>query len=410
MDSAERTRTGEPPAVASVGRRAREGGWIGVLAALALLLAACQGTLVALETPTPAERTPTLTRPPFLGAGGTAVPARMATEVPMPVVVPSPTVTARPPEVSPAPSPVGAPTPGRRPTPPSGISAPTVASTPVRPVLPTPTASPTPVASPTAVGSCDLALDKTMLPLAGSDAVLVTLTLQNRGDGPCAPGTVAEDQLPEGMHLLGTVTVTESGGSGDWACIGARCVSAASLPPAYAATVTFTVKGEPGQVFENCALVSALAETDSSDNRSCVSFAAPPSPTPPSTCLFGFDKAMALSDSVSVTSGRRATVTLRIQNVGPEGCQPRWSAVRVVDVLPEGMTATGVPRADDPGWGCVTSERALQCEGPPPMPGRAVTVTGEVVVTERVGGVTEVTNCATLDPVGATACATVRRQ
>jgi hypothetical protein len=373
-----------------------------VLVAVAWLLAACEGTLVPLVTPSPlAEHgvtpspavpsSPVPPSPPLVQASPTAivstpaVPSETATAEATPALVP--TVTVRP-----------APTVASRPTPPA-LSA--GAPIPTRPVVGEPGETPTPV------GTCDLALDKTVSPLAVGRTVVVTLTVQQRGTAVCPTGALVSDPLPAGFQQESTIRIVETGGTGAWQCDGTTCRAGEPLPPGYRATFTFTVSGEPGSAAENCALVSVASDGDPANDARCVTLGPiptpPVAPTPsPVACLFGFEKAIRLGGPIAGGQSGSATMTIRVRNAGPEECTVRWPELVVVDVLPAGMSLSGAVRLNVAAWSCGTSERAFQCSGPPPQPGSEVIVTVDVAVAAEAE---RAVNCATLDPVGAQACA-----
>jgi hypothetical protein len=261
--------------------------------------------------------------------------------------------------------------------------------------------------TPTLVGTCDLALDKTVSPLAVGRTVVVTLTVQQRGTAVCPTGALVSDPLPAGFQQESTIRIVEVGGTGAWQCDGTTCRAGEPLPPGYRATFTFTVSGEPGSAAENCALVSVASDADPANDARCVTlgpFPTPPvAPTPsPVACLFGFEKAIRLGGPITGGQTGSATMTIRIRNAGPEECTVRWPEFVVVDVLPAGMSLSGAVRLNVAAWSCGTSERAFQCSGPPPQPGSEVIVTVDVAVAAEAE---RAVNCATLDPVGAQACA-----
>jgi len=373
-----------------------------VLCCLAWLLAACEGTLVPLVTPSPlAERgetpspvvsaSPSPASAPVTQASPTAIasspiaPSETVTGETTPVL--APTATARP-----------TPTAARRPTPPAPSTG---TLTPTRPVVPGPSETPTPV------GTCDLALDKTVSPLAAGMAVVVTLTVQQRGTAVCPTGALVSDPLPAGFQQESTIRIVEAGGTGGWQCDGTMCRAGEPLPPGYRATFTFTVNGEPGSAAENCALVSVENDADPANDASCVALGPFPTPAatptpPPVVCLFGFEKAIRLGGPSTGGQSGSATMTIRVRNAGPEECAVRWPEFVVTDVLPAGMSLSGAVRLNAAAWSCSTSEKALQCSGPPPQPGSEVIVTVDVAVAAEAE---RAVNCATLDPVGAQACA-----
>ncbi|WP_448575334.1 hypothetical protein [Thermomicrobium sp.] len=373
-----------------------------VLVAVAWLLAACEGTLVPLVTPTPlAERGATPLPVVLPSPSPAAAPASEAspTAIASSPTAPSQTVTA---ETTPALQPTvtvrPTPTVASRPA----VPAPSTGTlTPTRPVEPGPRETPTPV------GTCDLALDKTVAPLTAGTAVVVILTVQQLGTATCPAGALVSDPLPAGFRLQSEVRIVEVGGVGAWQCEGTTCRAGEPLSPGYRATFTFTVSGEAGSAAENCALVAVENDADPANDASCVTLGpfptAPVTPTPPPVaCLFGFEKAIRLGEPNTGGQARSATMTIRIRNAGPEECAVRWPEFVVADLLPTGMSLSGAVRLNAAAWSCRASERAFQCSGPPPQPGSEVIVTVEVVVAAEAE---RAVNCATLDPVGAQACA-----
>lgn len=367
---------------------------------LALLLAACQGRLVARGTlPAATERVSTPVGTAEFQSP--AQPSSRPTQLPSPTAVPTstPELTLMVPTVTPAITPIATAEQPPTPTPSPGIpprGQPSPTATPTKP--PTPTATP--------AGYCDLSLEKTLFQQVGTTSVAVTLTVQNRGTVSCSPGAVVSDPLPAGMRQLTEVQVAEAGGQGRWQCVSTTCTAGESLAPGYAANLVFTAAVEPGVTLENCARVTVSGDADPANDARCVSLSAllpTPTATPtPVTCLLGFEKAIQLGEELSITPGWRATLRIRVQNAGPEGCVSRWSAVVVSDLLPAGMRLQAPPVANDPRWECGWSSDALQCEGPPPEVGKVVTIQAELAVVREAA---TAQNCATLEPAGATACA-----
>ncbi len=372
-----------------------------VMVALTLLLAACQGRLIARETP-----------PAVAERSATPTPTRIV-HLPSPTSPPSPTgeatfVTGVPtgtPSMSPAASPTAA--PEQQPTP-TSLQTPTPRSTIPPRGRPSPTATAPGAVTPPAelAGHCDLALDKTLLQQAGTTNVTVTITVQNRGTASCPAGAVLDDPVPTGMQQQSPVQVVEVGGQGRWQCAGTTCTAGGSLPPGYAANLVFTAALEQDVTSENCAQVTVLEDANTANNIRCVSLSTPlptPTPTPTSVaCLLGFEKVIQLGRELDVTPGWRATLRITVQNVGPEGCVSRWPSLVVSDLLPVGMRLQGPPRADDIRWECEWSPDTLQCEGPIPAFSRAVTLQAELTVVQEAR---TAQNCATLEPLGANACA-----
>ncbi|MFN3337187.1 MAG: hypothetical protein ACK42I_06770, partial [Thermomicrobium sp.] len=271
---------------------------------------------------------------------------------------------------------------------------------------PSPTATAPEAATPPTelVGHCDLALEKTMLPQTGTQQVLVTITVQNRGAASCPAGAVIEDPLPPGMKQMTAVQVVEAGGQGRWQCADTRCTTGEMLPPGYAANLLFTAEVDPGMSIENCAQVSVIGDGNSGNNARCAVLESLPTPTTPApvACFLGFEKLIQLGEELGVTPGWRAILRIRVQNTGPENCAPRWPSLVVSDHLPAGMRLQAPPVANDTRWECGWSSDALQCEGPPPEIGRVVTIQAELAVVREA---VTAQNCATLEPAGATACA-----
>ncbi|MCM8746858.1 hypothetical protein NET03_10020 [Thermomicrobium sp. CFH 73360] len=365
---------------------------------LTFLLAACEGRLIARDTP-PVTIGPVSTPTGTADFGSPTQSSNRPTPFPSPTAVPTftPELTLVVPGGTPASTATVAAEQPSIPTPSPGIP-------PRGQPTATPTEPPPPPATP--AGYCDLTLEKSLFQQVGTTNVVVTLTVRNQGSGSCSPGAVVSDPLPVGMRQLAEVQVTEVGGQGGWHCVGTTCTAGESLAPGYAANFVFTAAVEPGVMLENCARVTVSGDTDPANDARCVSLSALlPTPTAtltPVTCLFGFEKAIQLGEEFSTTPRWRATLRIRVQNAGPEGCVSRWSAVVVSDLLPLGMRMQAPPVVSDNRWGCGWSADALHCEGPPPELGRVVSIHAELAVLQEA---VHAQNCATLEPAGATACA-----
>lgn len=358
--------------------------------------AACQGALVPLVTPAPTAEE----RPTPVGSATVPIavvsPTRTASR-PSPTVGVSPTASASTPTVLTSPIPqVGQP---------ALTSAATSPSVPV----PRPTVSPSPTPpgeTPTPAGECDLALDKSVAPVAGTTSFLVTVTVQHRGSGPCSAGALVNDPLPAGF-VASAVRVVEAGGQGNWECSGTRCRAGTPLRPGYTATFTFTVSGEAGSATENCAVVSVTLDGHPENDSRCVTLGPVPTPVAtatPLSCLFGLEKAMEAGQPGAAGQVPVATVVIRLQNTGPEQCRAGWSEFVLTDELPPGMVVQSVRQVSGAGWSCMTSERVVECTGTPPPTGAQVVVTLEVLVQESAR---RAVNCVRVEPLGMQACATL---
>jgi uncharacterized repeat protein (TIGR01451 family) len=172
----------------------------------------------------------------------------------------------------------------------------------------------------TVVCVCDLAIKKTVdpnLPVAGQPFAF-TVTVTNVGKGPCAPTTTVTDNLPIGFLVTSFNPNTADG----WTCPsgppGIVCNNPTlTLQPGqnsmvFAVVGTFTV----GAGVTNCAELQNQNDTDSSNNKDCVTvmFVQPPK------CDLAIKKEVKPSPLVS---GQPATVTITVTNVGNAPCPAR---------------------------------------------------------------------------------------
>ena len=142
---------------------------------------------------------------------------------------------------------------------------------------------------------CDLLIRKSINPnpAQSGQPVTITLTVTNVGTGTCQPGpfpgTVVSDPRPSGLTFNLPVSITQSGGSANWACgLGVptgdlSCATPDPLPPGYSATFTFTatVTAPPGSTIQNCATVTNQNDINSQNNQSCVTLQVTGCVTPP---------------------------------------------------------------------------------------------------------------------------------
>jgi uncharacterized repeat protein (TIGR01451 family) len=142
----------------------------------------------------------------------------------------------------------------------------------------------------------------------------------------------------------------------------------------FAVVGTFTV----GAGVTNCAELQNQNDTDSSNNKDCVTvmFVQPPK------CDLAIKKEVKPSPLVS---GQPATVTITVTNVGNAPCP---GPTTVTETVPPGLTLVS---ASGPGWSCI----GPICTYPLPIPvNGSVSVTYTFNVTAPPG--TAITNCATV--------------
>jgi uncharacterized repeat protein (TIGR01451 family) len=142
----------------------------------------------------------------------------------------------------------------------------------------------------------------------------------------------------------------------------------------FAVVGTFTV----GAGVTNCAELQNQNDTDSSNNKDCVTvmFVQPPK------CDLAIKKEVKPSPLVS---GQPATVTITVTNVGNAPCP---GPTTVTETVPTGLTLVS---ASGPGWSCI----GPICTYPLPIPvNGSVSVTYTFNVTAPPG--TAITNCATV--------------
>jgi hypothetical protein len=250
-------------------------------------------------------------------------------------------------------------------------------------------------------GRCDLAVDKVSVPGPDGRAFIVTVTVQNRGDGTCVAGASLSELPSEGLRLSGPLAVTEVGGQAGWRCDQLVCVAVEAIPTGYAATLTYTAVVESGTLASNCASVRAPGDVEPENDRSCLAIALAPSPGPVA-CSFGFSKVMEAAPPATGAASRVVSGTIVLANSGPAGCVPPVGDLLVVDALPEGWVVSTVATSGVTGWSCTTDGGSVECSGPAPAAGEQVTLLLRFALQEQVSGVM---NCAAVQPLGLRACA-----
>ncbi|MCX7623409.1 MAG: hypothetical protein RMK01_11885 [Thermomicrobium sp.] len=365
-----------------------------------VLTPACRGELVAVGTPVAsanerARGMPTATAtvprpvaPVATRALPTATVVTPATPSPTPVPA-TPTALASLP-VGPSPAPG---------SPPAASSSPTAAPLPTAPPTPSPTA-----ASPTVpTARCDLAVSQAVAEGPDAGTAIVSVTVENRGDGTCPAGAVLAARPATGLDLEGPVRASEAGGAAGWQCSELACTASNAIPPRYAATLFFVATGSGSGPFEQCVRVAVSGDSEPANDADCAAVALPATPTPV-TCSFGLEKSVSRATAPG-TSGGSVSVRVVLANAGPVGCAPERSELVIVDELPSGMAAGSVQVTGQAGWTCATSDTVVQCSGPPPGPGERVVVTFQASV--RAGDAALV-NCAWVEPLAIRACSAVR--
>jgi uncharacterized repeat protein (TIGR01451 family) len=235
----------------------------------------------------------------------------------------------------------------------------------------------------TVVCGCDLKIEKftdPAQPVAGQPFAFV-VKVTNVGNGPCAPTTTVTDNLPIGFLVTSFNPNTADG----WTCPsgppGIVCNNTTlTLQPSQSSMVfavvgTFTV----GAGVTNCAELQNQNDTDSSNNKACVTvmFVQPPK------CDLAIKKEVKPSPLVS---GQPATVTITVTNVGNAPCP---GPTTVTETVPPGLTLVS---ASGPGWSCI----GPICTYPLPIPvNGSVSVTYTFNVTAPPGS--QIQNCATVN-------------
>jgi len=231
-------------------------------------------------TPTP-TKTPTPKPSPvgttLVGGNPTCIPGDECWPTPTPTVVKKPTIVANvTPITLPTPTPTATPTPTPTPTAtpsptPMPTPTPTATPSPTPMPTPTPTATPTPVPTPTPQAACDMVADKVMQPTGQPNVYTVVVTVSNTGSGSCPAGTQAIDYPDPNITLSGPLTITQTGGTVSWNCVGFACTAQNPIPPGYIANFSFTatVSQKPAT---NCVrvIVPQSADVNLGNNYYCV--------------------------------------------------------------------------------------------------------------------------------------------
>jgi uncharacterized repeat protein (TIGR01451 family) len=193
---------------------------------------------------------------------------------------------------------------------------------------------------------CDLKIEKftdPAQPVAGQPFAFV-VKVTNVGKGPCAPTTTVTDNLPIGFMVTSFNPNTADG----WTCPsgppGIVCNNTTlTLQPGqnsmvFAVVGTFTV----GAGVTNCAELQNQNDTDSSNNKDCVTvmFVQPPK------CDLAIKKTV---DPNPPVAGQPFAFTVTVTNVGTGPCSPTTT---VTDNLPSGFNVTLFNPNTGAGWVC----------------------------------------------------------
>lgn len=222
----------------------------------------------AAPTPTPK---PSPVGTIVVGGNPTCIPGDECWPTPTPTVVKKPTIVANVTPIT-LPTPTSTPTATPSPTPtPTPTATPSPTPTPTSTPTPTPTATPTPVPTPTPLAACDMAVDKVMQPTGQPNVYTVVVVVSNVGSGPCPAGTQAVDNPGANITLSGPLTITQTGGTVSWNCVGFACTAQNPIPPGYVAQFSFTatVNQKPAT---NCVRVTVpqSADVNINNNYYCV--------------------------------------------------------------------------------------------------------------------------------------------
>jgi len=169
-------------------------------------------------------------------------------------------------------------------------------------------------------------------PAAAGNPLTYLLTVTNNGPG-IANGVVVTDMLPAGLNFV-------SASSGAGPCFGMSTVTCnlGSLAPRGTATVALVVQPTLVGIVSNTATVSTSGSDPLSTNDSS---------TDMTTVVSGPDLTLTKTHAPDFFPGEvGATYTLTVKN---SGVGAAFGTVTVSDMLPSGLTATGIVGM---GWGC----------------------------------------------------------
>jgi len=105
----------------------------------------------------------------------------------------------------------------------------------------------------------------------GQPNVYTVVVVSNVGSGQCPAGTQAVDNPGSNITLSGPLTITQTGGTVSWNCVGFACTAQNPIPPGYVAQFSFTatVNQKPAT---NCVRVTVpqSADVNINNNYYCV--------------------------------------------------------------------------------------------------------------------------------------------
>lgn len=222
----------------------------------------------------------------------------------------------------------------------------------------------------------DLRLAKTngVTSLENGTTTTYTLTVTNQGGGPTSGTATVVDVLPAGITIPDGAVPLTGPQAANWSCSAASGV--------VTCTTTSALASGAQSAFAFVANVESVPNASSATNRARIGGGGDPSkPVPTSTttsactgndtpagCAVDVDTVsaplvtLAKTDNTDVVvSGGTTTYQLTVAN---GGAAPTAGTIRVVDVLPAGMTYTGAASFTSGGFACTwtAATRSFSCD------------------------------------------------
>jgi len=236
-------------------------------------------------------------------------------------------------------------------------------------------------------GEPDLAVEKShegSFQVGQSDTY--TISVENVGTDDASPPTDVTDEVPQCLEIEGIASPWDA-----WCNVSGQQVSCSYPDPIAAGSTTPGIElevrpsGDCGDTVENCAEVSHDADSNASNDESCI--------TDEVEQERNADLRIEKSHSGKLSGGAANTYDITVFNDGPGAAQ---TPVTVKDDLPQCLSYGA---ASPSAWSCSSSSGVVTCDHPGPLPsGQNLSLQLEVEHSNGCGDMVE--NCAKVEGNG----------